>query len=229
MQTDHTAHTNKDVAQLATEVKKAIEQEGDIEKAVRNLTLKAIHSNGFDIDSLKQIATAVMEGIQTGAQQKMTRAEGQSQAARAQITHAVHGLDSAFAQLAGASKLALEEATSKAKRFSDNELTQTREDLESLEGIFMDTLKRTATAAQGLFSETLQDMLTHAQHNGTAVGSQIKDTIAVLAHQMTSASKAQLDAGIKLTQMTADLLYKISTGVITGITHQNDKDKNNNQ
>jgi hypothetical protein len=225
MQNDHdTARTDKDVTQLATEVKEAIEQGGDVENAVRNLTLKAMHSNGLDIDSLKQIAIAVMEGVQIGAQQKTTLAEGQSQTARTQITQAVSGLDSAFAQLAGASKLALEEAAGKAKQFSDDELAKTRADLEDLESVFLDTLKRTASAAQGLFSETLQDLLTHAQHNGTAVGRQIKDTLAVFAHQMTTASKAQLEAGVKLTQITADLLYKISTGVLSGITNQTDKD-----
>ncbi len=227
MQNDNhdAARTDKDVTQLTEEIKEAIEQGGDVENAVRNLTLKAIHSNGLDIESLKQIATAVMEGAQAGAQQKMTLAEGQSQTARTQITQAVSGLDSAFAQLASASKLALEEAAGKAKRFSDSDLAKARADLEELEAVFLDTLKHTASAAQGLVAETLQDLLTHAQHNGTAVGGQIKDTLAVLAHQIASAGRAQFEAGIKLTQMTADLLYKISTGVFSGITsNQTDRD-----
>ncbi len=218
-------HTDKDVTQLAEEVRKAIEQGGDVENAVRNLTLKTMHSNGLDIESLKQIATAVMEGAQAGAQQKITHATGQSQTARSQITQAVSGLDGAFAQLAGASKLALEEAAGKAKQFSDSDLAKARADLEDLEDVFLDTLKQTASAAQGLIAETLQDLLTHAQHNGTAVGRQIKDTLAVLAHQVASAGRAQFEAGVKLTQMTADLLYKISTGVLSGITSQTDRDK----
>lgn len=219
-----TAHTDKDITQLTVEIREAIEQGGDVENAVRNLTLKAMHSNGLDIESLKQIATAVMEGAQAGAQQKMTLAEGQSQTARTQITQAVSGLDSAFAQLAGASKLALEEAASKAKRFSDSDLAKARADLEDLENVFLDTLKHTASAAQGLVAETLQDLLTHAQHNGTAVGRQIKDTLSVLAHQIASAGRAQFEAGIKLTQITTDLLYKISTGVLSGITSQTNRD-----
>lgn len=227
MQNDNhdATHTDKDVTQLAEEVRKTIEQGGDVENAVRNLTLKTMHSNGLDIESLKQIATAVMEGAQAGAQQKITHATGQSQTARSQITQAVSGLDGAFAQLAGASKLALEEAAGKAKQFSDSDLAKARADLEDLEDVFLDTLKQTASAAQGLIAETLQDLLTHAQHNGTAVGRQIKDTLAVLAHQVASAGRAQFEAGVKLTQMTADLLYKISTGVLSGITSQTDRDK----
>jgi len=217
------AHVEKDVTQLATEVKEAITHGGDIETAVRNLTLKAMHSNGLDTESLKQIATAVMKGVQEGAQQQVTHASEQSQAAQSQITQAVSGLDAAFAQLAGASKLALEEAAGKAKQFSDNELTKTQADLKDLENVFLDTLKHAATAAQGLLAETLKDLLAHAQHNGTAVGAQLKDTLAVFAHQIASTGRAQFEAGIKLTQTTADLLYKISTGVLSGITNQDDR------
>ena len=106
----------------------------------------------------------------------------------------------------------------------DHDLAKARADLEDLEDVFLDTLKHTASAAQGLIAETLQDLLTHAQHKGTAVGRQIKDTLAVLAHQVASAGRAQFEAGVKLTQMTADLLYKISTGVLSGITSQTDRD-----
>lgn len=225
MQNDNhgVAHVEKDVTQLATEVKEAITHGGDIETAVRNLTLKAMHSNGLDTESLKQIAMAVMKGVQEGAQQKVTHAAEQSQAAQSQITQAVSGLDAAFAQLAGASKLALEEAAGKAKQFSDNELTKTQADLKDLENVFLDTLKHAATAAQGLLAETLKDLLAHAQHNGTAVGAQLKDTLAVFAHQIASTGRAQFEAGVKLTQTTADLLYKISTGVLSGITNQDDR------
>ncbi|MDL1865874.1 hypothetical protein FBR06_01215 [Betaproteobacteria bacterium PRO4] len=225
MQNDNhgVAHVEKDVTQLATEVKEAITHGGDIETTVRNLTLKAMHSNGLDTESLKQIAMAVMKGVQEGAQQKVTHAAEQSQAAQSQITQAVSGLDAAFAQLAGASKLALEEAAGKAKQFSDNELTKTQADLKDLENVFLDTLKHAATAAQGLLAETLKDLLAHAQHNGTAVGAQLKDTLAVFAHQIASTGRAQFEPGVKLTQTTADLLYKISTGVLSGITNQDDR------
>ncbi len=226
MQNDNhsTVQPEKDVARLTEEVREAIAHGGDIENAVRNLTLQAMHSNGLDIESLKQIATAVMKGTQEGVQQEMTHAAEQSHAAQSQITQAVAGLDTAFAQLAGASKLALEEAASKAKQFSDSELAKAQADLKDLEGIFLDTLKHTATAAQGLIAETLQDMLSHAQHNGTAVGMQLKDTLAVFAHQIASTGRAQFEAGVKLTQTTADLLYKISTGVLSGITGQTNRD-----
>lgn len=225
MQNDNhdTAHPD-DVIRLAAEIREAVAHGNDIEKTVSDLTLRAMHTNGLDIESLKKIAAAVMEGAQEGARQKLTQASEQSHAAQSQITQAVRGLDTAFAQLAGASKLALEEAAGKAKQFSDSELAKARADLEDLENVFLDTLKHTATAARGLIAETLQDLLTHAQHNGTAVGAQLKDTLAVLAHQMATTGRAQFEAGVQLAQITADLLYKISSGVLTGISSRINRD-----
>jgi len=219
-------HSNDDISQLAAEIREAVSHGGDIEKTVRNLTLKAMHANGMDPESLKKIASAVMEGAHEGAQQKLSHASEQSQVAQSQIIHAVAGLDTALAQLAGASKLALEEAASKAKQFSQGELARTRSDLESLESLFLDTLKHAATAAQGLIAETLHDLYTHAERNGTAVGAQLKDTLAVFAHQMSSTSRAQLEAGVQLTQITADLLHKISSGVLTGIADRIKQEEN---
>lgn len=221
----NTSTTETETAKLAEEVQKAIIHDGDIENTVRDLTLKAMHANGIELESLQKIATAVLKGIQEGAQEKIVRASEQSSAAKSQITQAVAGLDSAFAQLAGASKLALEEAAGKAKQFSEDELTETRANLEKLENIFLDTLKQTTTAAQDVISDVFKDLLTHAQHNGTTVGKQLKDTLAVFTHQMASTGRTQFEAGVKLTQTTVDLLYKISTGVLSGITSQKDQQK----
>ncbi|MDT8364024.1 MAG: DUF6781 family protein [Nitrosomonas sp.] len=207
----------KDINHFAEEIREAVAHGGDIEKKVRELTLEAMHTHGLNPESLKKIATAVMKGVHEESQHAMAHATEQSHAAQTQIIQAVAGLDTAFAQLASASKLALEEAASKARQFSQDELSKTQADLESLETLFLDTLSHAAGAARGLIAETLQDLHTHAVRNGTAVGTQLKDTLAVLAHQAASTGRAQLEAGVQITQMTADMLHKISSGVLTGI------------
>ncbi|MBK6617061.1 MAG: DUF6781 family protein [Nitrosomonas sp.] len=216
-ETHNTTQSKSDINRFAEEIREAVAQGGDIEKKIRELTLEAMHTHGLDMESLKKIATAVMEGAHEGSQHALAHATEQSHAAQTQIVQAVAGLDTAFAQLASASKLALEEAASKARQFSQGELTKTQADLESLETLFLETLSHAAKAAQGLIAETLQDVHTHAVRNGTAVGAQLKDTLAVLAHQVASTGRAQVEAGLQLTQMTADMLHKISSGVLTGI------------
>jgi uncharacterized protein YicC (UPF0701 family) len=164
--------------------------------------------------------TAVMHGVREDAQQKLKHTSVQTQASLAQITDAVAGLDAALAQLAEASKLAVEEAAGRAEKFSHEELARARTELESLEALFLDTLKVSASAAKGAVADTLHDLLAHAKRNGTAVGSQLKDTLAVIAHQMTLVGHTQFQEGIHFTQATADLMRKIAAGLLTGIAER---------
>lgn len=217
----NSAETNapnaEDISTLEAEIHDAVAQGTNVEEAVRHLTLKAMNAGRLDIDSLRRIISAVMRGAREGAHHKLEHATDQSQTAQAQIASAVAGLDAALANFAEASKLAVEEAASRAKKFSHTELAQARADLESLEDMFLDTLSDTASTAKGLAAETLHDLASHAKRNGTAVGEQLKHTLATLTQQMSSVSQAQLEAGVKLAQSTADFINKAAAGVLASM------------
>jgi hypothetical protein len=75
-------------------------------------------------------------------------------------THFCPGLDAALAQLAEASKLALEEAAARAQTFSREGLTRARSDLESLEAMFLETMQASASGVKDVAQEILYDMVT---------------------------------------------------------------------
>lgn len=216
---------DNDFASLETEIHDAVAHGTNVKEAVRHLTLKAMNADTLDTESIQRIVTAAMQGVREGANHQMQHATDQSEIAQKQVTEAIAGLDSALAKFAEASKLAMEEATSRTHRFSDTELTRMRSDLEGLEDIFLDTLKDTAATTKGLVADTLHDLVRHAQNNGTAVGEQLKETLVTLASQMSLVGKAQLEAGIKLTHETAKFLREIASGIISGVE---DRDKTNN-
>jgi hypothetical protein len=68
-----------------------------------------------------------------------------------------------------------------------------------------------------VLSDILHDIATHAKNNGTVVGAQLKETLAIFAQQAASISHVQLDAGAHLAQSTADFIQKIASGVLSGI------------
>jgi hypothetical protein len=216
----------EDMATLEAEINEAVAQGNNVEETVRHLTLKAMNADRLDIDSMRRIINAVMRGAREGAHHKLEHSNDQSQTAKKQITDAVAGLDSALASFAEASKLTLEEAASRAKKFSDSELAQTRSDLESLESMFLDTLRDTADTAKGMVADTLNDIASHAKRNGTVVGEQLKLTLATIAQQMSSIGHARLEAGAKLAQSTADLISKIAAGILAGME---DRHKSSNR
>jgi hypothetical protein len=216
---------NDDIETLEAEVREAIAHGSNIQETVHRLTLKAMNAKNIDLNSLQRIITAVMQGVHDGAEQQLLQAANQAHAAKSQITEAVAGLDSALARFAEASKLAVEEAAGQAKKFSDTELTRTRSDLESLESLFLDTLRQTATAAQGLVADILLDLSHHAQNTGTNVGSQLKETLATLAQQVASVGQTQVETGATLAQKTADFVSKAANGVLSGIKDQANNNK----
>lgn len=213
------------IEMLEAEIREAVAHGSHIQETVHHLTLQAMNAQRIDLESLQRIITAVMQGAHDGAEQQLQQATNQAQAAKSQITEAITGLDSALAGFAEASKLAIEEATGQAKKFSDKELTRTRSDLEGLENLFLDTLHNTATAAQGLIADVLHDLSRHAKSNGTAVGSQLKETLAIFTQQIASVGHSQLEAGASLAQKTADFIGKIATGVLSGVKDQSKPDK----
>ena len=74
-------------------------------------------------------------------------------------------------------------------------MARTRTDLESLEALFLETMKTSVRRA------ALADMVSHARRTGTAVGEQIKTTLETLTQQITAVSKAQMETGMQLTGM----------------------------
>ncbi len=229
-ETGNNVGSSNDTTKLEAEVRSAVAQGDNVQETVQHLTLAALSAQIHDLASLRRIMTAVMQGAREGAQQKLQQTTAQTHTAQTQLTDAVAGLDAAPAQLAEASKLAVEEAAGRAQKFSHEELARARADIESLETLFLETLQVSASAAKGLVADTLHDLASHAKRNGTAVGTQLKDTLTTFTQQMTSAGHAQLEAGVQLTHATADLLRKIAAGVLSGLAERvkpGDKPKDN--
>jgi uncharacterized protein YicC (UPF0701 family) len=211
---------SEDTSALEAEVRSRMRQGENIEQEVRDLTVKALSRQGHDQDSLRHVMGAVLKGVREGAQQKLQSSSIQAQTALSPVRDAVAGLDSALAQLAAASKLTLEEAGGRAQTFSKEELTRLRANLESIENLFFETLQESASAAQDLVEVTLRDIILHAKRNGTAVGSQLKDTLEALNHQLKSTTHSQLEAGIHLTQAITDTLRQAAANVLIEVAER---------
>lgn len=219
-----------EISTLESDVRNAVEQGHDVQEIVRQLTLRKISARSLDIESLRQIAASVLRGARAGVQKELNLSASQTETARTQLKQVVAGLDTALAQLAGASRLAVEEASSRAQKFSSEDLTRTRADLESLESMFLETLQTSASSAKDAASDILHDLAAHSRTHGSAVGAQIRETLAVISHQLSAAGHAQAVAGLHLAQATSDLVRQIAAGVLSGLSdhvkpaHPQDKD-----
>ncbi|MCX7194291.1 MAG: hypothetical protein NTY60_11855 [Proteobacteria bacterium] len=199
------------------DVRHAVEQGHDVQEMVRQLTLRKISSRSLDIESLRQIAASVLRGARAAVKRELNLSAAQTETARAQLKQAVTGLDVALAQFSGVTRLAIEEATSRAQQFSGEDLARARTDLESLEAMFLETLQTSASSARDAAGEILHSLADHSRTHGTHIGAQIKESLAVITHQLASAGRAQAVAGLHLAQATTDLMRQIAAGVLTGV------------
>jgi hypothetical protein len=188
-----------------------------VQEKVRQLTLRMIGNRSFDIKSLRQTTGAVLRGAQAGVQKELQQPYAQTQVARDRLKQAVTGLDVALAQFAEAAKLAVQEAAGRAQKYTNEDLELARSDLKLLESMFMETLQNSASAARDAAGEILNNLAAHTRTYGSAVGTQMKDTLGVIAHQIDAAGRAQVGAGLHLAKNTADLLRKIAAGVLSGM------------
>jgi len=209
--------TPDDVKNLEDEVRRAVEEGYDIQERVRQITLRIIRGRSFDIHSLGQTARAVLRGARAGIQKDLDRSGEQSQTVRQHLEQAVNGLDIALAQFAEAAKLAVEEASGKAKHYSSEDLQRARSDLENLEKMFIESLQQSAAITRDTASNILSDLADHAKIHGSAVGRQMRVTVAVISHQLKAAGSAQADIGLHLARSTADFVRQIAAGMLTGL------------
>ncbi len=202
---------------LTADVRNAVEQGHDVQELVRQLTLRKISARSLDLESLRQIADSVLKGARAAVQHELNLSASQTDTARTQLKQAVAGLEGAFAQLADASKLAVEEATSRAQKFTSEDLARASSDLKSLEALFIETIQTSASASKDAAGEILHELAAHARTHGTHIGAQMNEALAIFAHQLSATGQAQAAAGLHLAQATTDLLRQIGAGVLSGL------------
>ncbi len=208
MKKDESELRNNEV--LQDEIKGAVETGHDVKETVRRITLKALTEGELDTESVRQVASAVLKGAGMGA-------ESHGSGAKEILDKAVSGLDEALSKAAVASKLALEEATGRGEEFSSHDLKQMLDDMQGLEELFLETLRDTAKGGKDQVSIILHDLAEHAQHSGTAVGTQLKEGLTDLVEQVTGAGKAQLESGAESAKTTGSLLAQLTSGMLKGI------------
>lgn len=209
--------SNNNTGTLEEEVRKAVEDGFDVREKVRQITLRIMRERSFDIESIRQTATAVLRGARAGVQNRLHAFGNESGEARSRLREAVSGLDGALAQFAQAAKLAVEEAKGRAQTYSKEDLARARSDLENLEKMYVESLQHAATGAKDTVGDILGDLASHARIQGSAVGDQMKDTLATLTREISAAGNARVDAGLHLARNTADYMRKLAAGALTSL------------
>lgn len=200
-----------DPEELKEATRKAVEQGANIKNNVHDLTLKILTQGHLDIEKLKQVIHAVMEGASIGADVKGGNVKDS-------LRDAMSGMDDALAKSAQASKLAIEETAGRVKDFNNHDLKRALDDLLTLEKLFFDSTREVASGASEMVKEILSDLIKHAQQSGTSVGKITSEAVTSLNQKLgntlkdsTSAtSNATIEVGVHIANAAAGILEGIA-------------------
>jgi hypothetical protein len=186
-------------------VRQTVQSGSDIHQKIKTLTLKALAEHQLDKQTIKSIAESVSEGINEGLLL-------QSDQAREIFGHAASALDEALAIAVEASKLAIEEASSRVNEYSHHDLDNATQDIKDLEDMFLETLEKMVNSSQ-IINDIVGDFVNHVRINGTSVGKQTAKALEALK-PLTRLGK---EAVVSSTVSATITLAQIGSGILSGI------------
>ncbi len=182
----------------------------NIENNIRHIVVQALKEGKIQPDEIKQTLNDVIEGACAGV-------DSQSSKSGEAIKQVIMGVDAALGQVAEASKLAIEEASTNVQEFSDHDLKRALTDLEDLESLFLDTLNEVARKGQESTRKTLTDLFNHFQNSGSSVGNSVKQIISVLHHDLSKEGRLQKIQLSDVAKATGSSFSRVVSGIFSGI------------
>jgi hypothetical protein len=187
-------------------VRDALNSGFDVYQQVKAITLKALTNRQLNITNITQVAEAVVHGINEGI-------GTQGEHAKDRFMQAASALDDALSIAAEASKLAIQEASSKMNEFSQSDLNRATEDIKAMEDLFFETLGKIARGGNYMVAEIGSDFISHARKSGTAVGKQVLSALDALKELPAQGTSTLVSGAATVTSVLAQM----GSGILAGI------------
>ena len=207
---DTTQNSSDDFQKLSEAARDIAERNLDIQQEVYGITIDALTRGKLEPERIKQVVKAVLEGFQSGVAQDGTHLEET-------FRKAANGLDEALASAAVATKLAIQEASSKADEYTEQEIKKSLQQLGTLEDQFLDTLHSLATTGTESSREIFTRLSEHVRQTGTAVGHRSAESMTELGSLIEQIGKISLNAGTGFARATGSSILQIASGFLSGV------------
>ncbi len=187
-------------------VRAVVKSGDDVHQQVKDITLKALTKRQLDMENIKSVTEAVINGTNEG----MT---DHGKHGKEVFMQAATALDDALATAAEASALAVEEAASKVAEYSEHDFNDAIKDIQDMEGMFIDTLEKVAKDSNQVVADIIRDFIAHTRQSGTSVGEQA----LIALDALKDLPKISKDIIISSTVATTSTLAQIGSGILLGI------------
>ena len=208
--TDTSRPSPDDFQKLSDAARDIAERNLDIQQEVYGITIDALTRGKLEPDRIRQVVQSVFHGIQAGVSQNTEELE-------ATFRKAANGLDEALASAAVATKLAIQEASSKAGEYSDQEIKKSLHQLGDLENQFLDTLHSLASTGTESSREIFSRLAEHTRQTGTSVGHRSAEALKELGTLIEQFGKMSFDASSQFAKVAGGSILQIASGFLSGV------------
>ena len=218
-------------------VKRVIDSGKDIEETVvqitRDATEKALAEAHFSADRVRKVSHAVISSAVETAEEAGTNI---SEVARG----AVHGTREGITSAVESTKETLSAASAKTKSFATEDLVRTKEDLEAVEDLFLETIRGVAGKSGKVAGEELTEIADQARKTPSTLKEKAgeaaetvsnrleelgKDTFGKAAHLTEETVHTAADEARQLSKRALDIAKGAVSGMIRGTKDVLKKDK----
>ncbi|MDH4276056.1 MAG: hypothetical protein OEW08_13560 [Gammaproteobacteria bacterium] len=192
--------TQDDIAaRIQKLTQRMLEQGVDVQREIRELSLQALREGKLDREHISAIVGAVVKGVKEA---RTTAAPPPT----SPVAQALRGVEEALSASAEALKLALQEAASRTRQVTQQELRRGKEDLLTLEKMFVEIVAAMSQGTQQNAHHTWDDFATHVADNTTRLSAQIRDVMAQLQQYLEQEAKQSAQKG-------SDTMTKLINGL----------------
>jgi ABC-type transporter Mla subunit MlaD len=187
------AEESDSIRKAASEAMKSGEE---VSRRMRDLTLDALKNRRFDREGIREVVSAVTEGMAAAAP-----ASGGS--VRHAMGQAFRGMDEALTKSVEAGEQALRQLVATGRGITDNEVKQALAGLKKIEEDFVATVSQVADSANERARPELRELVSRATHFGTETGRQ---TARLMAEFTFSGLELAGQFSVRFAQMASGVL-----------------------
>lgn len=186
-----------------------------LRKAVHDATLQALQGRELTLKNIRKAVQGVAQAASSGAAANPLGAQRMEPL----LMKALTGMDAALLQAVEANHRALDQLVSMGASLRDNQLKSAMADLERMEDMFFDTVRKAVSDAKGgPMGAAWEQALDKMQLKGTGMGMQANQSLDDLADKARSALRGGRHASLKAAQALMDSYAALASGVLIGMT-----------
>ena len=203
---------------LIKQFSQATAQQGEaLRKAVNEATLKALQGRELTLANIKQVLNTVAKAASTGAAASPLAAVD----VEGLLGKAFAGMDGALEKAVQANRKALQQMLDQGASLRETQLKKAMADIEKMEGVLFDAVRKAAGAAAGPDAE-LQgpwaNVLGAAQGKATHTGALASSTVAQIMDTAQQSLRDGRALGLKASQAMLDSYSTLVSGVLIGMS-----------